>query len=83
MIKSTWASLGLATILTGCATGGTPNPTQGPVKTAPSPTTSRLFDCVGQNQTTRGTTRPDCLPNKGDEAARDTAAGSGATEVRP
>lgn len=53
------------------------------VKTAPSPNNPRLLDCIGENQTSKGNTRPDCLPNKGDEAARDTEAGAGSTQIRP
>lgn len=55
----------------------------GLVKTAPSSGTPRLIDCAGENQTSKGNTRADCLPNKGDEAARDTAAGAGSTELLP
>ncbi|MES2745761.1 MAG: hypothetical protein V4655_10055 [Bdellovibrionota bacterium] len=83
MIKITFQSLSLALALTGCMTGGSTIPGEGPVKTAPSPSSPRLLDCIGENQTTKGNTRPDCLPNKGDEAARDTAEGAGTTEVRP
>ena len=55
------------------------------VKTAPSATTPRLFDCAGENQTSQGNTRRDCLPNQGDAAQRDTQAGAGAagTEIIP
>ncbi len=55
-----------------------------PTKTAsPAADKSRMEDCIGENQTSKGTTRPDCLPNDADGAARDTEAGSGGTILRP
>lgn len=68
--------------LQACTTPSGAYPGEGPVKTAtPTSSSPRLLDCVGENQTSNGTTRPDCLPNKGDEAARDTERGSGASGV--
>lgn len=72
--------------LTACATGAKPSTANDntPTKTAaPSGDKSRLLDCIGENQTTKGNTRPDCLPNDADAAARDTEAGSGGSPLRP
>jgi len=44
--------------------------------------TSRMIDCIGENQD-KGATRKDCLPNDADGAARDTQAGSGSSDLRP
>lgn len=55
-----------------------------PTKTAaPAGDKSRQLDCIGENQTTKGNTRPDCLPNDADGAARDTEAGSGGSPLHP
>ena len=74
--------LALMTFTLGACTHERANIDGTPVLEAPSPTQSRLFDCMGENQTSKGNTRADCLPNDADAAARDTQAGSG-SGLRP
>ena len=76
------------TSINACATGTGAKPSTSsdniPTKTAaPAGDKSRQLDCIGENQTTKGNTRPDCLPNDADGAARDTEAGSGGSPLHP
>ncbi|MBC7658328.1 MAG: hypothetical protein H7249_01320 [Chitinophagaceae bacterium] len=72
-----------AASLLACVHGPGKNEDKTPELAAPNPDKSRMFDCMGENQTTHGTTRPDCLPNDADGASRDTESGSGAMNLFP
>lgn len=68
--------LAILAVLTGCAGGGTEKTEESPTVHAGSSDRPRLYDCIGENQGTKGNTRKDCFPNNADEAARDTLQGS-------
>lgn len=80
---------GSIVLLTACVSPGNSRDAAGadsnvPTKTArPDGNKPRQEDCIGENQSSKGITRPDCLPNDADAAARETEAGSGRSVLHP
>ncbi len=70
-LSAVFAPLLLSASFWGCTSPSRAAADQTPTLT-PASDVARQWDCAGANQTKKGATRKDCLPNKADEAERDT-----------